>query len=58
LKARQRLCTINSAPNASVASTPRIVWIENPDPPMPRLYPSPLDEREVQDVAAFVQRIR
>ncbi len=35
-----------------------IVWIENPDPPMPRLYPSPLDEREVQDVAAFVQRIR
>jgi cytochrome c oxidase cbb3-type subunit 3 len=35
-----------------------IVWIENPDPPMPRLYPSPLDERDVEDVAAFVQGIR
>jgi cytochrome c oxidase cbb3-type subunit 3 len=35
-----------------------IVWIENPDPPMPRLYPSPLSEREVEDVAAFVQTIR
>lgn len=35
-----------------------IVWIENPDPPMPQLYPSPLSEREVEDVAAFVQSIR
>jgi len=34
-----------------------IVWIENPDPPMPHLYPSPLSEREVQDVAAYVQSI-
>jgi mono/diheme cytochrome c family protein len=34
-----------------------IVWIENPDPPMPKLYPSPLSEREVEDVAAFVQTI-
>jgi len=35
-----------------------IVWIENPGPPMPALYPSPLSEREVEDVAAFVQTIR
>jgi mono/diheme cytochrome c family protein len=35
-----------------------IAWIENPDPPMPQLYPSPLSEREVEDVAAFVQTIR
>jgi mono/diheme cytochrome c family protein len=34
-----------------------IVWIENPDPPMPKLYPSPLTERDVEDVAAFVQSI-
>jgi mono/diheme cytochrome c family protein len=35
-----------------------IVWIQNPDPPMPKLYPSPLDEREVEDIAAYVQTIR
>ena len=35
-----------------------IAWIENPDPPMPALYPSPLSKREVEDVAAFVQTIR
>jgi mono/diheme cytochrome c family protein len=35
-----------------------IVWIENPDPPMPKLYPSPLAEEDVEDVAAFVQKIR
>jgi mono/diheme cytochrome c family protein len=35
-----------------------IVWIENPFPPMPALYPSPLSEREVEDVAAYVQTIR
>jgi mono/diheme cytochrome c family protein len=35
-----------------------IVWIENPEPPMPKLYPSPLSEQEVEDVAAFVQTIR
>jgi mono/diheme cytochrome c family protein len=35
-----------------------IEWIEAPDPPMPHLYPSPLTERDVADVAAFVQEIR
>ncbi|MBD5657707.1 MAG: cytochrome c [Candidatus Eremiobacteraeota bacterium] len=35
-----------------------IVWIENPAYPMPKLYPSPLSETDVEDVAAFVQNIR
>jgi mono/diheme cytochrome c family protein len=35
-----------------------IVWIENPEPPMPKLYPSPLAEEDVEDVAAFVQSVR
>ncbi len=35
-----------------------IVWIENPDPPMPKLYPSPLSDEDVADVAAFVQQIK
>jgi mono/diheme cytochrome c family protein len=35
-----------------------IVWIENPDPPMPKLYPSPLSKRDVADVAAYVQLIK
>jgi mono/diheme cytochrome c family protein len=35
-----------------------IAWIENPDPPMPKLYPSPLSERDVADVAAYVQSIK
>lgn len=33
-------------------------WIENPAPPMPRLYPSPLNARNVRDVAAFVESLR
>lgn len=34
-----------------------IVWIKNPEPPMPKLYPSPLGEKDVADVAAFVQTL-
>ncbi|HTV72627.1 MAG TPA: c-type cytochrome [Candidatus Acidoferrales bacterium] len=34
-----------------------IAWIKNPDPPMPALYPSPLSERAVDDVAAYVQSL-
>lgn len=30
-------------------------WIKNPSSKMPRLYPSPLDEQAVADVAAFIQ---
>jgi mono/diheme cytochrome c family protein len=32
-----------------------IAWIKNPDPPMRKLYPAPLDEHAVDDVAAYVQ---
>jgi mono/diheme cytochrome c family protein len=31
-----------------------VAWIKNALPPMPRLYPSPLSEQDVDDVAAFV----
>jgi mono/diheme cytochrome c family protein len=34
-----------------------IAWIKNPSPPMPKLYPSPLSEKDVDDVAAFVQTL-
>jgi mono/diheme cytochrome c family protein len=34
-----------------------IRWIEHPEPPMPALYPDPLDEREVEDVAAYVETL-
>jgi mono/diheme cytochrome c family protein len=34
-----------------------IAWIEQPDPPMPKLYPSPLSEKDVEDVAAYVQSL-
>lgn len=34
-----------------------VVWIENPLPPMPKLYPAPLNERAVRDVAAYVQKL-
>ena len=34
-----------------------IAWIKNPQPPMPKLYPAPLSEQDVNDVAAFVQTL-
>ncbi len=34
-----------------------VAWIEAPDPPMPKLYPAPLSEKDVQDVAAYVQSL-
>lgn len=34
--------------------TQTVAWIKNPEPPMPKLYPSPLSERDVDDVAAYV----
>lgn len=32
-------------------------WIEDPQPPMPRLYPSQLSDQQVRDVAAYVQTL-
>ena len=34
-----------------------IAWIKNPNPPMPKLYPSPLSEQDVVDVAAYVESL-
>ncbi len=34
-----------------------ITWIKNPQPPMPKLYPSPLSESDVNDVAAYVETL-
>jgi alcohol dehydrogenase (cytochrome c) len=43
----------NLAARRSVKST--IQWIENPTPPMPKLFPSPLSERDVRDVAVYLR---
>jgi mono/diheme cytochrome c family protein len=34
-----------------------IAWIKNPTAPMPKLYPSPLSEKDVDDVAAYVETL-
>jgi mono/diheme cytochrome c family protein len=34
-----------------------VAWIKNPSPPMPKLYPTPLAEKDVDDVAAYVQTL-
>ncbi len=34
-----------------------IAWIKNPQAPMPKLYPAPLSESDVQDVAAYVETL-
>lgn len=34
-----------------------VAWIKNPTAPMPKLFPDPLKEKDVNDVAAFVQTL-
>ena len=34
-----------------------VSWIEDPQPPMPKLYPQPLSKAQVRDVAAYVQSL-
>jgi mono/diheme cytochrome c family protein len=34
-----------------------VAQIENPQQPMPKLYPEPLNEQDVRDVAAFVETL-
>jgi len=34
-----------------------IAWIKNPQPPMPKLFPAPLSESDVEDVAAYVESL-
>jgi len=31
--------------------------VQNPQPPMPKLWPDPLNDKDVQDVAAYVQTL-
>ncbi|HXP92523.1 MAG TPA: cytochrome c [Candidatus Binatia bacterium] len=35
-----------------------VAWIKSPQPPMPKLYPSPLSATDVNNVAAFVASIK
>jgi mono/diheme cytochrome c family protein len=37
--------------------TDTIAWIRNPQPPMPKLYPATLSQKDVIDVAAYVQSL-
>jgi len=32
-------------------------WIKNPRPPMPKLYPGTLTEKDVLDVASYVESL-
>jgi mono/diheme cytochrome c family protein len=34
-----------------------IAWIKNPKAPMPKLYPNPLSEKDVDDVAAYIESL-
>lgn len=34
-----------------------VAWIKDPQPPMPKLYPATLNEKDVADVAAFVESL-
>jgi mono/diheme cytochrome c family protein len=34
-----------------------VAWIENPQPPMPKLYPAPLSQSDVANVAAYVESL-
>ncbi|MFN2460813.1 MAG: cytochrome c [Candidatus Velthaea sp.] len=34
-----------------------IAWIKNPQPPMPKLYPGTLNDKDVTDVAAYVESL-
>ena len=37
--------------------TQTVAWIKNPTPPMPKLYPAPLNASNVNDLAAYVQTL-
>ena len=39
------------------STTAAVAWIENPKPPMPKLYPAPLSDKDVADVAAYVESL-
>jgi mono/diheme cytochrome c family protein len=34
-----------------------VAWIKKPLPPMPKLYPAPLGEKDVLDIATYVETL-
>jgi mono/diheme cytochrome c family protein len=34
-----------------------VAWIKNPQPPMPKLWPSTINDKDLADVAAYVQSL-
>jgi mono/diheme cytochrome c family protein len=34
-----------------------VLWLENPKPPMPKLFPSPLGEQAIRDIAVFIRSL-
>ena len=46
----------NESSRKTVAQT--AAWIKNPAPPMPKLFPSTLNGKDVDDVSAFVQTLK
>ena len=34
-----------------------VAWIKDPKPPMLKLYPAPLDDTDVENVAAYVEKL-
>ncbi len=34
-----------------------VSWIQAPEPPMPRLYPTPLRDEQVRDISAYVETL-
>ncbi len=43
--------------NARMDFGATVSWIEDPQPPMPKLYPQLLTDQQVRDVAAYVQSL-
>ncbi|MGH7708592.1 MAG: c-type cytochrome [Vulcanimicrobiaceae bacterium] len=46
-----------SDPKMARTDAALIKWIKDPLAPMPKLYPSPLNEQDVADVAAYVKTL-
>ncbi len=46
----------NEASRKNLAQT--IAWIENPKPPMPKLYPGSLNDKDVLDIATYVESLK
>ena len=34
-----------------------LIWIKNPQPPMPKLYPKPLSDKDVDDIVVYLESL-